>query len=108
MKIWFITGAGRGFGREWTIAALERGDQVAATARDTSTLDDLVAKYGDALLPLQLDVDNREADFAAVTAAFERFGRLDIVVNNAGYGLFGFFEELTDTELRAQLETNLF
>src|SRR3954470_2464449 len=108
MKIWFITGAGRGFGREWTIAALERGDQVAATARDTSTLDDLVAKYGDALLPLQLDVDDREADFAAVATAFEHFGRLDVIVNNAGYGQFGMFEELPEAELRAQIETNVF
>lgn len=108
MKTWFITGASRGFGREWTIAALERGDQVAATARDTSTLDDLVTKYGEALLPLQLDVDSREADFAAVAAAFERFGRLDVVINNAGYGQFGFFEELSEAELRAQIETNVF
>ncbi|BEP13046.1 SDR family oxidoreductase [Acidothermaceae bacterium B102] len=108
MKTWFITGASRGFGREWTIAALERGDQVAATARDLSTLDDLATKYGDALLPLQLDVDSREADFAAVAAALARFGRLDVVINNAGYGQFGFFEELTEAELRAQLETNVF
>ena len=95
-KIWFITGTSRGFGREWTIAALERGDKVAATARDLSTLDDLAAKYGDALLPLKLDVTDREADFAAVKAAHDHFGRLDIVVNNAGYGQFGFIEELTE------------
>ncbi len=67
-KIWFITGCSRGFGREWAIAALERGDKVAATARDTTTLDDLVTKYGDAVLPLQLDVTDREADFAAVAS----------------------------------------
>jgi NAD(P)-dependent dehydrogenase (short-subunit alcohol dehydrogenase family) len=107
-KVWFVTGASRGFGREWTIAALDRGDQVAATARDTSSLDDLVAKYGDALLPLQLDVTDRDADLAAVAQAHERFGRLDVVVNNAGYGHFGMVEELTEDELRAQLETNLF
>lgn len=65
-KTWFITGASRGFGREWTIAALERGDQVAATARDTATLDDLVATYGDAILPLELDVTDRVADALAV------------------------------------------
>src|SRR5919206_593383 len=65
-KTWFITGASRGFGREWTIAALERGDSVAATARDTSTLDDLVERYGDRLLPLRLDVTDRDADVAAV------------------------------------------
>src|ERR1700710_2372411 len=107
-KVWFITGASRGFGREWTIAALERGDKVAATARDTATLDDLVVKFGDALLPIKLDVTDREADFAAVKQAHDHFGRLDIVVNNAGYGHFGFIEELTESEARAQIETNLF
>ena len=107
-KIWFITGASRGFGREWAIAALERGDSVAATARDLSTLDDLVATYGDRFLPLQLDVTDRDADFAAVRQAHERFGRLDVVVNNAGYGHFGMVEEITEAEARAQLETNLF
>jgi NAD(P)-dependent dehydrogenase (short-subunit alcohol dehydrogenase family) len=108
MKTWFITGTSRGFGREWTIAALERGDRVAATARDVSSLEDLAGKYGDALLPIALDVDDREADFAAVRQAYETFGRLDVVVNNAGYGQFGMFEELTEAELRAQIETNVF
>jgi NAD(P)-dependent dehydrogenase (short-subunit alcohol dehydrogenase family) len=107
-KIWFITGASRGFGREWAIAALERGDKVAATARDTAALDDLVDKYGDALLPLRLDVNDREADFAAVEQAHARFGRLDVVVNNAGYGQFGFIEELSEAEARGQIETNVF
>ncbi|MGE2732264.1 SDR family oxidoreductase [Mycolicibacterium vaccae] len=107
-KIWFITGTSRGFGREWAISALERGDKVAATARDTATLADLTAKYGDALLPIQLDVTDRAADFAAVTQAHDHFGRLDIVVNNAGYGQFGFIEELSEQEARDQLETNLF
>lgn len=107
-KVWFITGASRGFGREWAIAALERGDQVAATARDTATLDDLVARFGDALLPICLDVTDRDADFAAVKQAHEHFGRLDIVVNNAGYGHFGFIEEITEDEARAQFETNVF
>lgn len=107
-KVWFITGASRGFGREWAIAALERGDKVAATARDLSTLDDLAATFGDALLPLKLDVTDREADFAAVNQAHEHFGRLDIVVNNAGYGQFGFIEELSEQEARDQIETNVF
>ena len=107
-KVWFITGTSRGFGREWAIAALERGDKVAATARKTDTLADLAEKYGDALLPIALDVTDRDADFAAVKAAHDHFGRLDIVVNNAGYGHFGFVEELTEAEARAQLETNLF
>jgi NAD(P)-dependent dehydrogenase (short-subunit alcohol dehydrogenase family) len=107
-KTWFITGTSRGFGREWTKAALERGDRVAATARDTSTLEDLGTEHGDALLPLALDVTNREAAFAAVKGAHERFGRLDIVVNNAGYGHFGMVEEISEQEARAQIETNLF
>ena len=107
-KTWFITGTSRGFGREWTAAALERGDRVAATARDTSSLDDLVEKYGDALLPIALDVTDREADFAAVQQAFDHFGRLDVVVNNAGYGQFGMAEELSEQELREQIETNVF
>jgi NAD(P)-dependent dehydrogenase (short-subunit alcohol dehydrogenase family) len=107
-KTWFITGTSRGFGREWAIAALERGDKVAATARDTATLDDLVAKYGDALLPIKLDVTDRAADFAAVKQAQEYLGRLDIVINNAGYGHFGMVEELSEQDIRDQLETNLF
>jgi NAD(P)-dependent dehydrogenase (short-subunit alcohol dehydrogenase family) len=107
-KTWFITGTSRGFGREWAIAALDRGDKVAATARDISTLDDLVAKYGDALLPIQLDVTDRAADFAAVKQAQEYLGRLDIVINNAGYGHFGMVEELSEADIRDQLETNLF
>jgi NAD(P)-dependent dehydrogenase (short-subunit alcohol dehydrogenase family) len=106
-KNWFITGTSRGFGREWAIAALDRGDRVAATARDISSLDDLVQKYGNAILPIALDVNDREADFAAVAEAHAKFGRLDIVVNNAGYGHFGFIEEITEDEARAQLETNL-
>src|ERR1700684_1106560 len=107
-KTWFITGTSRGFGREWAIAALERGDRVAATARDTSTLDDLVEKYGAALLAIELDVTDRDADFAAVKQAHDHLGRLDIVVNNAGYGHFGMVEELSEDDARAQLETNLF
>ena len=97
----------RGFGREWAIAALDRGDQVAATARNLDTLDDLVTKYGDAILPIKLDVTDREAAFAAVRQAHERFGRLDVVVNNAGYGQFGMVEEISEAEIRAQLETNV-
>ncbi|WP_186296244.1 SDR family NAD(P)-dependent oxidoreductase [Mycobacterium tilburgii] len=99
-KVGFVTGTSRGFGREWTVVALERGDKVAATARDTATLDDLATKYGDALLPIQLDVTDRDADFAAVKHAYDHFGRLDVVVNNAGYGHFGFVEELSEQEAR--------
>jgi NAD(P)-dependent dehydrogenase (short-subunit alcohol dehydrogenase family) len=101
-KTWFITGTSKGFGREWAIAALERGDSVAATARDTSSLDDLVAKYGDRVLAIELDRED------AVAHAHDHFGGLDIVVNNAGYGQFGMVEELSEQQLREQLETNLF
>ncbi len=107
-KNWFITGASRGFGREWTIAALERGDKVAATARKLDTLSDLVDKYGENILPLELDVTDREADFAAVARAHDVFGSLDVVINNAGYGQFGFIEELSEKDVRDQLETNVF
>jgi NAD(P)-dependent dehydrogenase (short-subunit alcohol dehydrogenase family) len=107
-KTWFITGSSKGFGREWATAALERGDRVAATARDTSTLDPLVDHFGDRVLPLELDVTDRPGVFEAVRAAHERFGRLDVVVNNAGYGQFGMVEELSEADLRDQLETNLF
>ncbi|WFE26107.1 SDR family NAD(P)-dependent oxidoreductase [Solwaraspora sp. WMMD791] len=107
-KVWFITGASRGFGRVWTEAALERGDWVAATARDALVLDALVDRYGGRILPLDLDVRDRAAVRAAVWAAHERFGRLDVVVNNAGYALFGSVEDVTENEARAQLDTNFF
>ncbi len=107
-KVWFITGTSKGFGRVWAEAALERGDRVAATARDVATLDGLVETYGDLVLPLALDVDDKTAIDAAVATAHEHFGRLDIVINNAGYGLFGTIEEITEEQARAQIETNLF
>lgn len=108
MKVWFITGASKGFGKIWARAALERGDKVAATARDVDDLRDLVSEFGDAVLPIRLDVTYREADFAAVKQTHERFGRLDVVVNNAGFGQFGAVEELSEADLRGQMETNLF
>jgi NAD(P)-dependent dehydrogenase (short-subunit alcohol dehydrogenase family) len=107
-KTWFITGTSRGFGREWAIAALKRGDRVVGTARDPKTMDDLVAEHGDAFLALPLDVTDRDAVFATVKRAHEHFGALDIVVNNAGYGQFGMVEELSEAEAREQIETNLF
>jgi NAD(P)-dependent dehydrogenase (short-subunit alcohol dehydrogenase family) len=107
-KTWFITGASKGFGREWSLAALERGDSVVATARDVSTLDDLVKEFGEKILPLRLDVTDRTAVFDVVKQAHEHFGRLDVIVNNAGYGQFGMVEEVSEEELRAQIETNLF
>jgi NAD(P)-dependent dehydrogenase (short-subunit alcohol dehydrogenase family) len=107
-KTWFITGASKGFGREWTEAALERGDNVAGTARNLDDLDGLVENYGDAFLPIQLDVTDRNADFAAVGKAAEHFGQLDVVINNAGYGHFGMIEELSEDDVRSQMETNFF
>ncbi|OBG77473.1 MULTISPECIES: SDR family NAD(P)-dependent oxidoreductase [unclassified Mycobacterium] len=107
-KVWFITGVSRGFGRAWAVAALERGDKVAATARDASTLADLQGRFGDAVLPLELDVTDRDADFARFAEAHAHFGRIDVVVNNAGYGQFGFGEELSEREIRDQMETNFF
>ena len=107
-KVWFITGTSRGFGFEWAVAALERGDRVAATARDASRLDALVRQYGERVLPLELDVNDRQAAFETVKQAHYHFGRLDIVINNAGYGQFGMIEELSEQEARAQLETNFF
>jgi NAD(P)-dependent dehydrogenase (short-subunit alcohol dehydrogenase family) len=107
-RTWFITGASRGFGRSFAQAALAAGDRVAATARDTSTLDDLVAEHGDAIVPIELDVTDRDAAFAAVGQACERLGRLDVVVNNAGYGVSGAIEELSEEQARRQIEVNLF
>ncbi|MGW0481353.1 SDR family NAD(P)-dependent oxidoreductase [Nonomuraea sp. NPDC003214] len=107
-KVWFVTGSSRGLGRRFVEAALARGDRVAATARTVAGLDDLVARHGDAVLPLVLDVTDRTAVFATVERAAKHFGRLDVVVNNAGYAQFGAVEELTERELRDQMETNLF
>lgn len=108
MKTWLITGSSRGFGRQWTIAALERGDRVAAAARDVARLRHLEERFGGAILVQELDVTDRQADFEVVQKAFEHFGRVDVVVNNAGYGQFGMIEELSEAELRDQMETNLF
>ncbi|MDU0970093.1 MAG: oxidoreductase [Actinomycetaceae bacterium] len=108
MKTWFITGVSRGFGREWASAALERGDRVAGTARDLSTIEDLADRFGDSFLPIRLDVTDRTGDYAAVDQASRHFGRLDVVVNNAGYGQFGMVEELSEADIRRQMETNFF
>jgi NAD(P)-dependent dehydrogenase (short-subunit alcohol dehydrogenase family) len=107
-KTWFITGASSGFGRIWATAALKRGDRVAATARNLLTLEDLSREYGDSLLPIELDVTDRAGDFAAIAEAHDLFGRIDVVVNNAGYGQLGCVEELSEQEARVQFDTNFF
>ncbi|MEU7801413.1 SDR family oxidoreductase [Micromonospora arborensis] len=106
-RTWFITGASRGLGRAFADAALERGDRVVAAAR-TITQDDFDERYADRLLALTLDVTDRAAVVAAVASAVEHFGRLDIVVNNAGTLSMGMIEEFTEAEARAQFEVNLF
>jgi NAD(P)-dependent dehydrogenase (short-subunit alcohol dehydrogenase family) len=107
-KVWFITGTSKGFGRVWAEAALARGDQVVATARDVKTLAPLAERYKDRVAALPLDVTDRTAVFKTVAQAKERFGRIDVAVNNAGFGLFGAIEEISETEAREQIETNLF
>lgn len=107
-KIIFITGASRGFGKLWAEAFLKRGDNVAVTARNINDLNEFVQQYGNQVLPIQLDINNREAGFAAINHAKKHFGRIDVLINNAGYGLFGAIEETSEQEARAQIETNVF
>jgi len=106
-KVWFITGSSRGFGKVWTEAALKRGDKVAATARQLASIADLNEKYGENVLTLELDVTNTEQVKAVVEQAYAHFGRLDIVLNNAGYSLVGTIEEGNADEIRALYETNV-
>ncbi len=107
-KVWLITGTSKGFGRVWAEAALKRGDKVVATARNTDSLSELVNLYGENVLPLSLDVNDRNACFAAVEKAIATFGKIDVLANNAGFGHFGFVEEISETEARRQIETNVF
>lgn len=107
-RVWLITGASRGLGRAFARAALEAGDRVVATARRPDALDELVAAHPERAVALPLDVTDRSAVFTAVERANAAFGQLDVVVNNAGYGLLGAVEEITEAEARAQLETNVF
>jgi NAD(P)-dependent dehydrogenase (short-subunit alcohol dehydrogenase family) len=106
-KVWFITGTSRGFGRVWADAALRRGDKVAATARTLASIADLKEKYGENVLTLALDVTRPDQVQTAVTQAHTHFGRLDIVLNNAGYSLVGTIEEATADDIRTQYETNI-
>lgn len=107
-KTILITGASRGFGRIWTEAFLKRGDNVIATARSIESLNELVKEYGNSILPLELDVTNRPQCFEVVNKGYQHFGKLDVVINNAGYGLFGSIEETSEKEARDQFEANVF
>src|SRR5512138_2490479 len=107
-KTWIITGSGSGLGRAIAETALDAGDQVVATARNTDQLNDLVARYGARVLAFRLDVTMEEEGMAAVQAAVETFGRLDVVVNNAGYGDARPFEQVPSAEFRRLVETCLF
>ncbi|WP_375479956.1 oxidoreductase [uncultured Nostoc sp.] len=107
-KTWFITGASRGFGRIWAEAALKRGDNVAATARTLESVADLKERFGDAMLPLALDVTDADQVRQVVAQAHAHFGQLDVVLNNAGYSLVGTIEEASEADVRALFETNYF
>lgn len=107
-KVLFITATSRGFGKIWAEAALKRGDRVIAAARNIDSLKDLAAQYKDLILPLQLDVTDRDACFEAVNQGWKHFGQLDVVINVAGFSLYGAIEETSEREARTQLETNLF
>ena len=107
-KVWFITGANRGLGRAFVEAALERGDQVAATSRTPEPLRDLSEKYSDLVLPIKLDITDREGVREAIQQARQQFGRIDVLVNNAGFGTFGAVEEISEEQLRRQFEVNVF
>ncbi|ADB30226.1 short-chain dehydrogenase/reductase SDR [Kribbella flavida DSM 17836] len=108
MRLWLITGAGRGLGRAFAEAALEHGDRVVGTIRQDGVLDDLVEQYGDRLVPRRLDVASRAEVESVVADVVTTVGTPDVVVNNAGYGLVGAIEELSEDELRAQFDVNLF
>jgi NAD(P)-dependent dehydrogenase (short-subunit alcohol dehydrogenase family) len=107
-KIWFVTGASSGFGRAMTLAVLESGGRVAAAGLEPEAIEEIVRPYGERALPLALDVADGAAAREAVDRCVARFGRLDVVYNNAGYGHVGAVEELTDEELRRQIDVNLF
>lgn len=107
-KVWFITGASRGLGRIWAEAALSRGDKVAATARTPESIAELKERYGDAVLPLALDVTDSQQVEHVVQQAHAHFGRLDVVLNNAGYTLVGTTEEADESDVRELFDANYF
>jgi len=107
-KVWFITGSSTGFGRELALELLEQGFRVVATARKPEVLEDLTEKYPDTARALKLDVTNAGEVRAAIDEAVKEFGRIDVVVNNAGFGSMGAIEEFDDAQIRRQFETNFF
>jgi NAD(P)-dependent dehydrogenase (short-subunit alcohol dehydrogenase family) len=107
-KVWFITGSSTGFGRELASELLEQGFRVVATARKPEVLKDLTEKYPETARAVKLDVTNPEEVRAAIAATIDQFGRLDVLVNNAGYGSMGALEEFEDDQIRRQFETNFF
>jgi NAD(P)-dependent dehydrogenase (short-subunit alcohol dehydrogenase family) len=107
-KVWFVTGTSSGFGRAIAEEVIARGDRLVATARDPKVLDDLVAKAPERILALRLDVTKAGEPAAAISRALERFGQVDVLVNNAGYSVLGAVEETTDEELRTAFETMFF
>jgi NAD(P)-dependent dehydrogenase (short-subunit alcohol dehydrogenase family) len=107
-KVWFITGTSSGFGRELAEQLLAAGEKVVATARKPEQIADLAEKHGDSALIVALDVTKEETIEAALAATLEKFGRVDVLVNNAGYGLAGAIEEATEAEFMPVFETNVF
>jgi len=107
-KVWFITGSSRGFGRIWTLAALQRGDKVIATARNIESIADLNDKYGSQVLTMEMDVTKGDQVQKVIEKGHAHFGKIDIVLNNAGYSLVGTIEEANADEVRALYETNIF
>ena len=107
-KVWFITGCSTGFGRNLAMEALQQGNQVAVTSRNTDDVKDIVAQYPDAAIAIKLDVTDAEQVTAAVKQAQERFGKIDVLVNNAGIGYFGAIEESEEPEIRRMFEINFF
>jgi NAD(P)-dependent dehydrogenase (short-subunit alcohol dehydrogenase family) len=105
-KTWFITGASRGFGRIWAEAALNRGDQVTATARNLADVAELTERFGDTVLPLALDVTDSVQAHQVVKQAYAHFGRLDVLVNNAGFSLLAAVEEASDEQIRDLFDAN--
>jgi NAD(P)-dependent dehydrogenase (short-subunit alcohol dehydrogenase family) len=108
LKTWLITGSASGLDRYIAEAVLESGDRLVATARDPRSLDDLVKKHGDPIRAAALDVTDEDATYAAVQVAVDAFGRLDVVVNNAGYGDIAPFEQLSSDRFKALMDTNFY